>query len=70
MLIILNQIRHSGVVVNDNPYDPASELGINHDACFAPFETKGCTVFFESYVPSDEELEACSHVILTDGDTE
>ena len=69
-LINPNQIRHFGVVVNDNPYDPASELGIDHDACFVSFETKGSTVFFESYVPSDKELETCPHVVLTDGDTE
>ena len=69
-LINPNQMRHFGVVVNDNPYDPASELGIDHESCFVPFQTEGSTVYFESHVPSDEELEQCPHIVLTDGDTE
>ena len=69
-LINPNQIRHFGITVNDNPYNPVADLGIDHGACFVPFKTEGSTVFFETYVPSDEELEQCPHVILTDGDLE
>ena len=25
-------------------------------------------MFFETYVPSDEELESCLHIVLTDGE--
>ena len=69
-LINPNQMRHFGVVVNDNPYDPACDLGIDHEDCFVPFQTEGSTVYFESHVPSDEELDSCPHIVLTDGDTE
>ena len=64
------KMRHFGIIVNSNPYDPVAPLGIDHDSFFVPFATEGSTVFFESCVLSNEELEKCPHVVLTDGDTE
>ena len=37
---------------------------------FIPFFTEGSAVYFESHVPSDEDLESYPHVVLTDGETE
>lgn len=67
-LINPNQIRHFGIAVSDDPYDSTQSLGIDHDDLFIPFMTEGCTVFFETFVPSDEELESCQHIVLTDGE--
>ena len=69
-LINPNQIRHFGIPVSDNAYDGANEFGIDHEDIFIPFVTKGATVFFETYVPSDDDLEHNPHIVLTDGDTE
>ena len=64
-----NQIRHFGIPVSDDPYDGSRPFGIDHENLFIPFETDGSTVFFDSYVPSDEELEQSPHIILTDDET-
>ena len=64
-LINPNQIRHFGVPVCDDPYDPHRPLGIDHENAFIPFEKEGACIFFDTYVPSDEQLEECEHVELT-----
>ena len=69
-LINPNQIRHYGVPVSDNPYDETKDLGIDHDVAFIPFHTEGSTVYFDTFVPTDDELETCQHLIISDGDTE
>ena len=69
-LINPNQIRHFGIAVSDDSYNSSRDLGIDHDDVFIPFLTQGSTVFFETYVPSDEELESHPHIILTDGEIE
>ena len=69
-LINPNQIRHFGLPVSDNPYDESKRLGIDHDELFIPFQTEGSAVYFESHVPTDDELETCPHIVLTDGDVE
>ena len=69
-LINPNQSRHYGIPVSDNPYDSDKQLGIDHEDVFIPFGTSGSMVYFDSCVPSDEELEILPHVILTDGDSE
>ena len=55
-LINPDQIRAYGIDVSDNPFDKDKDFGIDHAECFIPFETAGSTIFFESFVPSDEEL--------------
>ena len=69
-LINPNQIRKYGIPVCDDPFDRDRDFGISHDDLFIPFDTAGSTVFFETYCPSDEELQSCQHIELTDGDTE
>ena len=69
-LINPNQIRHFGIPVSDNPYDRLKQLGIDHKQVFMPFLTKGAAVYFETHVPSDEDLESYPHVLLTDDETE
>lgn len=69
-LINPNQIRHYGIPVSDDPFDESRDFGIDHEEAFIPFETEGSTVFFDTFVPNDEELEHCRHVVLTDGDSE
>ena len=64
-LINPNQIRHFGVPVCDDPYDPHRPLGIDHENAFIPFEKEGACIFFDTYVPSDEQLEEWEHVELT-----
>ena len=64
-LINPNQIRHFGIPVSDDAYDRGREFGIAHKYLFIPFETEGSTVFFESYVPTDNELDTCPNVVLT-----
>lgn len=64
-LINPNQIRHYNIMVCDDPRDPFRDLGIDHRKAFIPFETEGACVFFETRVPSDEELETCDYIELT-----
>ena len=64
-LINPNQIRSYGTPVWDNPFDSKRSLGIECDKVFIPFLTSGATVFFESHVPTDDELEQCPHIVLT-----
>ncbi|KAL7516516.1 hypothetical protein ACHAWX_001524, partial [Stephanocyclus meneghinianus] len=64
-LINPNQIRAYGIDVSDNPFDKDKDLGIDHTECFIPFETAGSTIFFESFVPSDEQLNSLQCIELT-----
>ncbi len=57
-LINPNQLRHHGVVVNDNPYevDPTKSMGIRvDDNDQIPFQSKGSMIFFNTRYPDDEE---------------
>ena len=69
-LINPNQIRHFGIPVSDDPYDSTRDFGIDHAELFIPFETEGCAVYFDTSVPTDEDLETLAHVVLTDGKNE
>ena len=64
-LINPNQMRSYGIDVSDNPYDRDKDFGITHDECFIPFAAEGSTVYFDSYVPSDVQLETLRHIELT-----
>ena len=64
-LVNPNQIRAFGIDVSDNPYDKERDFGITHDDCFIPFSTEGSTVFFDTFVPSDHQLDTLRHIELT-----
>ena len=66
-LINPNQIRHFGFDVEDNPY--RQRMGIDVDeALYIPFDITGTTVFFETCLPTSDELEHCTHIVLTSED--
>ena len=65
-LINPNQIRAYGIDVSDNPFDKDKDFGIDHAECFVPFQTAGSTIFFESFVPSDEQLNSLRCIELSD----
>ena len=62
-----NQLRHFGVDVWDNAYDP------NHDLCIECHDdninihlsTRGTKVYFTTRSPTNEELNRCHHVEIT-----
>ena len=64
-LINPNQIRHHRIVVCNNPFDSVARLGIDHVDTFVPFTTSGVAIFFDTFVPSDEELSECKQIELT-----
>lgn len=63
-----NQMRHYGIPVWDNPYDPSRELGIEVDSgLFIPFVARGTKIQFKSRFPTEEELyigESCGFHLL------
>ncbi|KAL7535922.1 hypothetical protein ACHAXR_008768 [Thalassiosira sp. AJA248-18] len=69
-LVNPNQIRHYGTPVCDDPYDPHRKLGIEHHEMIIPFETRGSAVYFETRVSSDDEMDTCKLITLTDGEIE
>ena len=64
-LINPNQIRHYGINVSDNPYDSDKPFGIDHETAFIPFSTAGTTIYFDSFYPTNEQLETELYVTLT-----
>ena len=64
-----NQIRHFGTPVSDDPYDNTRSLGIDHSELFIPFHTEGCTIFFDFFLATDEDIDSDPHIVLTDGAT-
>jgi hypothetical protein len=64
-LINPNQIRHSGIVVSDDPTDKTREFGITGDGFHIPFTMQGTTIYFDSRVPTAWEYENCRIVELT-----
>jgi hypothetical protein len=47
-LINPNQIRITGIPVNDNPFDLSKPFGIDHPEVHIPFATDGATVYLTS----------------------
>ena len=64
-LIYLNQIRHCGFTLSDDPTDKSRKFGIEGDGFDIPFEMTGTTVYFLSHVPTRWEMENCRIVELT-----
>ena len=67
-LVNPNQVRAYGLEVRDNPFDRANEIGIQHDEFFIPFDTKGTLIYFETRVPTQEELWGKLPVALLSAD--
>lgn len=65
-LINPNQIRITGIPVCDDPFDRYRNLGIDLGDFHIPFQTEGNTIYFDSRVPTTEELENCQFISLTD----
>jgi hypothetical protein len=65
-LINPNQIRVTGIPVCDDPYDQYRYLGIDMGDIHIPFQADGSTIYFNSRVPTKEELETCPYLTLTD----
>ena len=65
-LINPNQIRVTGIPLSDNPFDKTKELGIESDQCLIPFNCDGTTIFFNTQVPTNEEIECCEHITMTE----
>ena len=61
-----NQLRHHGVVVQDNPYDTQSlYLSSQDDEITIPMHSNGTIIYFASQTPTDFELSHCHHVNLS-----
>jgi hypothetical protein len=67
-LINPNQIRVTGIPVCDDPYDRYQHLRIDLGDIHIPFRTEGNTIYFDSHVPTKEELQNCQYVTLMDDD--
>jgi hypothetical protein len=69
-LINPNQIRHIGQPVCDDVTDKSRDFGINiNDEFVIPFEMTGTTIYFETRVPSNWELDNCRIIVMTDEST-
>ena len=64
-LINPNQILHHGIQVCDNTFGATNTSGIYHADTFIPFVTQGAVVFFEPYLPFDEDFADCTCIELT-----
>jgi hypothetical protein len=61
-----NQLRHHGIVVQDNPYDDTLLQLLSHDdEITIPMHADGTTIYFASRTPTDFELSHSRHVHLT-----
>ena len=62
-----NQLRHFGVDVWDNAYDPhhTPSIKCHNDDMTIPLSKKGTKVYFTTRSPTDEERNKCHHIQLT-----
>jgi Reverse transcriptase (RNA-dependent DNA polymerase) len=61
-----NQMRHHGIIVQDNPYaDVGLQLTANADDFAIPLQSDGTVIYFNSRTPTAHELESCVHVTLS-----
>ena len=66
-LINPNQLRYYGITVSDDPTDSARAFGITVEGgTHVPFKMDGTTVYFETRVPTQYELENCKTIQVTD----
>jgi Reverse transcriptase (RNA-dependent DNA polymerase) len=61
-----NQMRHNGIVVQDNPYDSVALHLASHEAEFMmPLAADGTTIYFDSRTPTDYELQHSPHIVMS-----
>jgi hypothetical protein len=75
-LISPMQLRHSGLRVDQTPrqYDPNSDHGISFPTdeeagIFIPFHLHGCISYFSTRLPTENELERCHYIYMTEDST-
>ena len=61
-----NQIRSYGYSLCDDPFDPNRPLGITTDDYFIPFEFNNGIVQITTRTPTQQELQECPYLELTD----
>ncbi len=44
------------------------QLGVDHPNLFIPFQTEGCTIYFDTFAPSDNKINCCPLIVLTDSE--
>ena len=61
-----NQLRHYGVLVQDNPFD-ATEMHLEtpDGEMVIPLQAEGTTIFLATRTPTDRELHECPHITMT-----
>ena len=63
------QCRYFGIDICDDPTDRNRDFGLQaDDRTFVPFTMNGSTCGFESWYPTDEELESCHHITFSHED--
>ena len=61
-----NQLRYHGATVNDNPFDASEDrMSIQVEDVVIPLESCGTKVQFFTHTPTQQELDDCRHVELT-----
>ena len=65
-LINPNQLRHHGIIVQDNPYaDTSMHLASHNNEFIMPMQAEGTTIFFDSRTQTNYKLANCPHIILS-----
>ena len=67
-LINPNQCRAFGISVCDDPTDPHRSLGFHTDTITIPFSMDGSIASTKTRCPTQEELDTCPHIVLSDED--
>ena len=61
-----NQLRHYGIIVQDNPFDKtALHLASHHDEFMMPMQADGTTIYFDSRTPTDYELQHSPQIVMS-----
>ena len=64
-LINPHQLRHFGISLCDDPWDPNRSLGMTTSGPVVPFYTDGPNICFDSRVPTDWEINHLDLILLT-----
>jgi hypothetical protein len=65
-LINPNQLRHYGIVVQDNPYSKAPLYILSlEDDFMLPLRANGTNIIADTRTPTNQELQTCKHIVLS-----